>query len=297
MPDLLTVTISDKALFDFTKLDAIAKKGNSAFESFLNRTRNKPLSEGPGLRLIHQLSNIKDETGRSLVNCVLLSTMDPQNADRLFNSLTHYGLQIGSISFTSACPISQATAYGADLFLHHDEASVKNALTKGVPSAYLHGGSYSKREGCDKAHFILDGDCVLFSDESERAFTSCPINGLANFFKYEAENNDKIMEAGPMAGLLKKLNILRSATPTPQIKLTLVTARTFPTHNRPLITLKHWGIKLDEYHFMAGRSKSEVIRNLKGDIFFDDQSKHCVSAALHTPSGQVFNVTTTHAGT
>jgi 5'-nucleotidase len=292
MPDILTITISDKTLFDIpqtsSETSAVATK----------RSRVKKLqayNPGPGFRFVKQLSQLKDSSGANLVHINLISTLNPLEGDILFHSISHHALNLGAIAFSALEPVKLAKAYGADLFLHHDEETVKQGLQSGLPSAYLHKGSYASREA-NNLHIIMDGDCVLFSDESERAFTSCPVNGLANFFKYEADNRKKTMQPGPLSGLLHKLHKVKNICPNSVI-LSLVTARTFPTHERPLITLKAWGINLDNYCFMAGRSKSEIIRTLDGDIFFDDQSKHCTAAAPHTPSAQVFNVTTTHAGT
>jgi 5'-nucleotidase len=52
-------------------------------------------------------------------------------------------------------------------------------------------------------------------------------------------------------------------------------------------TLRSWGIRIDEALFLGGRDKGEFLKAFGADIFFDDQTRHCKSAANHVAAGHV----------
>ena len=72
-----------------------------------------------------------------------------------------------------------------------------------------------------------------------------------------------------------------------QIRTELVTARSAPTHERVIRTLRAWDIRIDEAVFLGGLEKGEFLRTFGADIFFDDQQGHCDSASEHVPTGHV----------
>ena len=70
------------------------------------------------------------------------------------------------------------------------------------------------------------------------------------------------------------------------------TARSAPAHKRVVLTLREWGIRIDEALFLGGRAKGEFLKAFGADIFFDDQQVHIDSAkghvaAAHVPNGIV----------
>jgi 5'-nucleotidase len=54
-----------------------------------------------------------------------------------------------------------------------------------------------------------------------------------------------------------------------------------------ILTLRHWGVRLDEALFLGGRDKGPFLAAFGADIFFDDQRKNVASAALHVPAAHV----------
>ena len=72
-----------------------------------------------------------------------------------------------------------------------------------------------------------------------------------------------------------------------RIRTALVTARSAPAHERAIRTLMDWNIAVDEAMFLGGLPKGEFLREFEPDFFFDDQTGHVTSAALHVPAGHV----------
>jgi 5'-nucleotidase len=56
-----------------------------------------------------------------------------------------------------------------------------------------------------------------------------------------------------------------------------------------VLTLREWGIRIDEALFLGGRSKGEFLKTFGADIFFDDQRVHVESARPHVATGHVPN--------
>jgi 5'-nucleotidase len=48
-----------------------------------------------------------------------------------------------------------------------------------------------------------------------------------------------------------------------------------------------WNMAVDEAMFLGGLPKGEFLREFEPDFFFDDQTGHVTSAALHVPAGHV----------
>jgi 5'-nucleotidase len=49
----------------------------------------------------------------------------------------------------------------------------------------------------------------------------------------------------------------------------------------------NWRVDVDEAMFLGGLPKGEFLREFEPDFFFDDQTGHIESAALHVPAGHV----------
>ena len=72
-----------------------------------------------------------------------------------------------------------------------------------------------------------------------------------------------------------------------RLRIALVTARSAPAHERAINTLMKWNLAVDEAMFLGGLEKGPFLREFEPDFFFDDQTGHVTSAALHVPSGHV----------
>jgi len=82
------------------------------------------------------------------------------------------------------------------------------------------------------------------------------------------------------------------ATYKNRLRISVVTARNAPSHERALNTLKSWGVMPNDAFFLGGIEKHNVLGVLKPHIFFDDQSGHLATASSVVPSVHIpFGVT------
>jgi 5'-nucleotidase len=97
------------------------------------------------------------------------------------------------------------------------------------------------------------------------------------------------LTGGPFRPVLEALHEIQASYPIDNnpIRTALVTARSAPAHKRVILTLREWGIRIDEALFLGGRSKGEFLKIFGADIFFDDQQVHIDSARDHVPSAHV----------
>ena len=134
----------------------------------------------------------------------------------------------------------------------------------------------------------LDGDAVVFADESERIYQE---NGLQAFLEHETQNAQVPMQSGPFGNFLLKLAMIRDAVRRSDgsslVRIAIVTARNAPAHERVVHTLRRWGTPADEAHFVGAHPKGPILKAFAAHIFFDDQEKHILSAAPLVPSGYV----------
>ncbi len=97
------------------------------------------------------------------------------------------------------------------------------------------------------------------------------------------------MPGGPFRPFLAALHGIQADYPAngSPIRTALVTARGAPAHERVIKTLRSWNIRIDEALFLGGMDKGVFLKNFGADIFFDDQMRHCGSAADFVPTGHV----------
>ena len=70
------------------------------------------------------------------------------------------------------------------------------------------------------------------------------------------------------------------------MRISLVTARSAPAHERAVNSLRAWGLKVDDAFFLGGLPKAPILEVLNPHLFFDDQRQH-LDRALRTPSVHV----------
>ena len=54
-----------------------------------------------------------------------------------------------------------------------------------------------------------------------------------------------------------------------------------------ILTLREWGVRLDEALFLGGRDKGPFLETFGADIFFDDSLHNIDSARRHVAAGHV----------
>jgi 5'-nucleotidase len=284
----LVIGISSRALFDLGESHAIYESsGLQAYSKYQMEHENEYLKPGVAFPLVKKLLALnEDEVDHPGVEVILLSRNSADTGLRIFNTIEHYGLKIERAAFTGGeSPYKYMEAYGADLLLSTNAGDVRKALERGYAAAtILPGGASSS--GNEQLRIAFDGDAVIFGDEAERIYKE---RGLEAFSDSERVSAGKPLSGGPFKPVLEALHKIQSAYPIENnpIRTALVTARSAPAHKRVVLTLRQWGIRIDEALFLGGRSKGEFLKTFGADIFFDDQQMHIDSAKAHVASAHV----------
>ena len=287
LQDQLVVAISSRALFDFEEENRLFEAGDAAAYMQMQLERiDVPAPPGVAFSLVRKLLAF-NQGDRRRVEVVVLSRNDPVSGMRVFRSVSAAGMRVERGVFTQGRdPFRYLKPLGAHLFLSANGADVREALALGYPAAQV--ATQSARAGDrhpDEVRIAFDGDAELFSDEAERVFQS---GGLDAFQSHEIEKANLPLPPGPFQPFLAALHRLQhGGAARMRIRTALVTARSAPAHERPIRTLMHWGVSVDEALFLGGLPKGEFLREFEPDFFFDDQTGHIEHAAQHVPAGHV----------
>ena len=283
----LVVAISSRALFDFEQENEVFEQGDDrAYMDLQLAKLDEPAKPGVAFSLVQKLLAF-NALDIKRVEVVILSRNDPVSGMRVFRSAQHYGLNVQRGTFTRGQPPWRyLKPLHANLFLSTHLSDVRAALEAGVPAAQVYPQStHASSAHPNEVRIAFDGDAVLFSDEAERVFQE---QGLSAFQQHEKDNANLPLSGGPFKPLLEALHRLQQeGTPTMRLRTALVTARSAPAHERAIRTLMNWNIEVDEAMFLGGLAKGEFLREFEPDFFFDDQTGHVNSAAMHVPSGHV----------
>lgn len=284
----LVVGISSRALFDLGEShDVFEREGLDAYRCFQIEHENEVLAPGVAFPLATKLLALnKLAADVPPVEVILLSRNSGDTGLRIFNAIQHYALDISRAAFTSGAPTSDYIApFEADLFLSANAEDVARALRAGVAAATVLPSTATSRSG-EQLRIAFDGDAVIFGDESERVSRE---EGLAAFHKSESEHAEDPLSVGPFRGFLSALHHLQAAFPAEDspIRTALVTARSAPAHKRVILTLRNWGVRIDEALFLGGRDKGPFLEAFGADIFFDDSPVNVESARKHVATGHV----------
>lgn len=286
--DGFVVAISSRALFDLDAEHRIFEEhGLDAYVAHQIAQENAVLAPGVAYPLVRKLLALNARSAEGpRVEVLLLSRNSGDSGLRIFNSIEHYGLDIARAAFTNgAPPHSYIEPFGADLFLSAHPEDVRQALEAGYAAASILPSKASMHTH-PELRIAFDGDAVLFGDEAERVSVE---RGLDEFHVSERSNAEQPLSGGPFKSVLSALHRLQAAFPAEAapIRTALVTARSAPAHKRVILTLRHWGVRLDEALFLGGRNKGPFLAAFGADIFFDDQRKNCDSAAAHVTAAHV----------
>ncbi|WP_300454363.1 5'-nucleotidase [Accumulibacter sp.] len=285
----LVVALSARALFDFEEENQVFEAQDDTAYMQLQLSRlDRAAKPGCAFPLVKKLLAL-NTAGEQHVEVIIVSRNDPVSGLRVFRSADHHGLGVTRGVFTRGRPAYRyLTPLGANLFLSAHEEDVRNALQAGYPAARVF--AQSAIEADRHPHEIriaFDGDAVLFSDEAERVYQS---QGLPAFTEHERSKAFQPLPPGPFKPLLDAIHKLQLATATDspiKIRTALVTARSAPAHERAIRTLMGWNISVDEAMFLGGLEKGPFLKEFEPDFFFDDQTRHCQSAAFAGPVGHV----------
>lgn len=288
--DRMIVAITARALFDLEESHALfEREGLDAYADYQRRHEEDPLPPGIAFPLVKKLLalNASADASAPRVEVILLSRNSSDTGLRIFNSIERYGLSIARAVFTSGAPVfPYIKPFGAHLFLSANPESVRHALEHEVAAATIL-PSRAPEKSHDQLRIAFDGDAVIFSDESERISQE---QGLAAFHSHESTRANEPLSGGPFKGFLAALHRLQQALPVGEdspIRTALVTARSAPAHKRVILTLREWGVRLDEALFLGGRDKGPFLEAFGADLFFDDSHHNVESARRHVATGHV----------
>lgn len=306
----LVIGVSSSAVFDLSESDQIFKThGEEYYRKFQEERLNEPLPKGISFSFIRRLLDLNDlsddPASDPLVEVVLLSRNDPDTGLRVMKTIAHYGLQITRAIFMQGrSPYEYIPALNIALFLSGNREAVDSAIKLGYPAGHVLESQIVDDEEDSGLRVAFDFDGVLAGDESE---TVMQTSGLPQFHDHEVRNVMRPHNPGPLKEFLVRMARIQSAEEQRKIqdpkyrnrlRVSIVTARNAPSHERAINTLKSWGVMANDAFFLGGIEKGKVLAVLRPHIFFDDQSGHLDSASAVVPSVHIpFGVTNQKAST
>lgn len=286
----LVVGVTSTALFDFSVEHQIyEQEGVAAFQRYQAANRDKIPEPGAAFPFIKRLLNLnRIFPEEAPVEVVILSRNDPQAGLRMMDAMPHYGLDITRAFFLSGTdPYPYMKAVNACLYLSTNRDEVRSAVAEGQPAGFVLPCVTSNDDLDTQLRIAFDFDGVLVDDEAENQYTQ---GNLSLFHHHEKTNKDRPLKGGPLMPLLQKISSIQKIEkarslndPSKAVRVSIVTARNAPAHERMMTTLQHEGIEVDELFLTGGIEKKNILDILKPQIFFDDQLGHLEPAAENTP--------------
>lgn len=299
----LVIGVASSAVFDLSESDSVFRReGEERYREFQEKNLDVPLPKGmafPFVKRILSLNDLNQNPDASLVEVVLLSRNDPDTGLRVMRTIEHYGLGMTRAIFTQGIsPYDYISALNIALFLSANKPDVDAAIRSGHPAGQVLESQFEDDEEDDALRIAFDFDGVLASDESEVVMQSA---GLNEFHAHEVQNVMEPHNPGPLKTFLVRLNAIQKAEEAHKkenagyknrVRISIVTARNAPSHERALRTLKNWGVMANDAFFLGGIEKGKVLRVLRPHIFFDDQSRHIQTTSMIVPSVHIpFGIT------
>lgn len=233
---------------------------------------------------------------------ILLSRNDPDTGLRVLKTIEHYGLGMTRAIFMQGkSPYEYIPALNIALFLSGEKKDVEGAIKAGYPAGQVLDSKFEDDETDRTLRIAFDFDGVLAGDESESIMQT---SGLTVFHAHEVKNVMQPHNPGPLKEFMVRISKIQTVEEkykklNPEyenrIRVSIVTARNAPSHERAMNTLKSWGVMANDAFFLGGIEKGKILGVLKPHIFFDDQSGHlkstsAVAPSVHIPFGITNNV-------
>lgn len=303
LDDRLVIGVASSAVFDLSESDAVFRRdGEAQYRKYQEQHLDVPLGKGiayPFIKRLLALNDLRGDPEDPLVEVVLLSQNDPDTGMRVMKTIGYYGLNMTRAIFTQGrSPYEYIPALNIALFLSADKQHVDAAIKAGYPAGQVLDSKFDDDESDDNLRIAFDFDGVLAGDESEAVMQS---GGLGSFHAHEVINVTQPHNPGPLKEFFVRIARIQAAeeqhklaNPTYEnrLRVSIVTARNAPSHERALNTLKSWGVMANDAFFLGGIEKRRVLQVLKPHIFFDDQSGHLKSTSTVVPSVHIpFGVT------
>ena len=289
------VGISSSALFQTQKEHDIWKnQGVPAFVEYQIKHEEDCLLPGTAFPLIQALLRLNTLSTKPVIEVVVVSQNNPAAALRTLNSAEFHNVPVSRAAFLSGSSVSAYLApMRVALFLSKNPTEVRNALKLGVPAGLVADPPNPVAVHPTQLRIAFDGDAVLFSDDAEKVYRK--LGNPQAYYAYEEQEAKagNMLPAGPFAPFLRWIAkiqndpTIRNKDKTIPIRTALVTARNRQATNRVILTLRDWGIEINEMFFMGQEPKNQVLHAFQPHIFFDDQAKHVEQAAGFVPAARV----------
>ncbi|MEU1622375.1 5'-nucleotidase [Streptomyces sp. NPDC005722] len=290
----LVVGVASSALFDLEEADAVFREhGEEVYRAYQEDHLDDTLGKGVAFSFIRRLLSLNDLSSPDdpLVEVIVLSRNDPDTGLRVMRSIQSHGLPISRAIFMQGrSPHRFIPALNMSLFLSASETDVREAVALGLPAGRVLGSAVADDSEDQDLRIAFDFDGVLADDSSEQVFQS---DGIEGFRSHETMNADTPHAPGPLRDFLASVNRLqqreeeeraKDADYKIRVRVSLVTARNAPAHERAVRSLKGWGVTVNDAFFLGGIDKSRIMGVLKPHIFFDDQVSHLAGTSPSTPS-------------
>ncbi len=283
--DKLVIGISSRALFDLEYENRIyTEEGLEEYIRYEIEHENEVLKPGTAYSLIKALLNLNYKFNSNIIEVIVMSRNSPETGLRVFNSIDRMGLGIERACFSGGENIAKyLSAFDVDLFLSKNEQDVQEAIDAGFAAALIYDVPKDYTPDDNEIRIAFDADAVIFSEESEEIYQK---QGLEAFLEHEKANAEKALPDGPFAKLLRTLSTIKEKYPN-MLRIAIITARNNPAHKRVILTLRQWGVNIDEAFFLGGVEKKAILKSFNAHIFFDDQDTHVRPASTEIPSGRV----------
>ncbi|PZR10322.1 MAG: 5'-nucleotidase [Azospirillum brasilense] len=299
----LVIGVASSAMFDLTESDAVFRsKGEKEYRKFQEENLGMPLAKGiayPFIKRLLSLNDLSENPLDPLVEVVLLSRNDPDTGLRVMKTIEYYDLGMTRAIFMQGkSPYEYIPALNIALFLSANKPDVDAAIEAGYPAGQVLNSKFEDIEEDKTLRIAFDFDGVLAGDESEAIMQT---SGLHEFHAHEVRNVMQPHNPGPLQKFLLRMANIQTAEENykksnpnyeNRLRISIVTARNAPSHERALATLKSWKVMVNDAFFLGGIEKGKVLAILKPHIFFDDQSGHLQLASAVVPSVHIpFGIT------
>lgn len=305
----LVIGIASSALFDLTDSDAFFQGHTEVeYREYQQARQDETLEPGAAFPFIKRLLALNDlRPDDPVVEVIVLSKNDPLTGLRVMRSIAKHDLPITRAVFGQGrAPHKYIEAFSMSLFLSGNRADVDEAVKAGSPAGHVLPSSAQYDDSDPTLRIAFDFDGVLGDDKSERFYKE---GGLDSYQDHEAKHRDVALAPGPLKPLLADLNVIqglesdrRALEPDyqPRLRISLVTARNAPAHERAVHSLRSWGVNVNEAFFLGGIEKAKVLGVMQPHIFFDDQTVHLDGvvadvAGVHVPYGIANEVEGNHS--
>ncbi len=293
----LVIGLASSALFDLAQSDRVFREsGEQAYRAFQREHQHVPLRPGVAFPFIKRLLSINQiRPYDPPIEVVLLSRNDPDTGMRVMRSIAHHGLGMTRAVFLQgSSPHRYIPAFSISLFLSANEADVRQATLAGYPAGQVLDSHHVDLAEDAELRVAFDFDGVIADDESEAVYRAR--SDLGEFNAHEARKVDIPLNPGPLKEFLSKLSGIQrleearaevDPSYTPKLRISIVTARSAPAHERVINTMRSWDITVNEAFFLGGIEKRRVLEVLAPHMFFDDQQAHLIPASEILPSVHV----------